>query len=92
MPKDRASLFVNGGSQAVRLPKAYRFQGTHVSVRREGNAVILEPEEAIPWPEGYWERLAAMGPLTDDFRPPEILPATPHRDRAIERLDERGGT
>lgn len=38
-----AKLFMHGGSQAVRLPKAFRFEGAEVSVRKEGNAVILEP-------------------------------------------------
>ena len=39
----RAKLFSHGGSQAVRLPKAFRFEGAEVTVRREGDAVILEP-------------------------------------------------
>jgi antitoxin VapB len=39
----RAKLFTHGGSQAVRLPKAFRFEGAEVTVRREGDAVILEP-------------------------------------------------
>jgi len=39
----RAKLFQHGGSQAVRLPKAFRFEGSEVSVRREGDQVILEP-------------------------------------------------
>lgn len=41
----RAKLFHNGGSQAVRLPKEYRFPETdnEVVVRREGRRVILEP-------------------------------------------------
>jgi antitoxin VapB len=39
----RAKLFSHGGSQAVRLPKAFRFEGAEVTVRREGEAVILEP-------------------------------------------------
>jgi antitoxin VapB len=39
----RAKLFQNGGSQAVRLPKEYRFTTrTEVLVRREGRRVILE--------------------------------------------------
>ncbi|HLI66989.1 MAG TPA: AbrB/MazE/SpoVT family DNA-binding domain-containing protein [Caulobacteraceae bacterium] len=42
-PEVRAKLFKHGGSQAVRLPKAFRFEGTEVSVRRDGDAVILEP-------------------------------------------------
>lgn len=40
-----AKLFAHGGSQAVRLPKAFRFEGDAVTVRREGRAVILEPIE-----------------------------------------------
>lgn len=38
-----AKLFWNGRSQAVRLPKAFRFEGDAVSIRRQGNAVVLEP-------------------------------------------------
>ncbi len=42
----RAKLFQNGGSQAVRLPKAYRFTSQReVLVRREGRRVILEPAD-----------------------------------------------
>ena len=43
MPKTTAKLFTHGGSQAVRLPKAFRFEGKEVSIRKEGCAVILEP-------------------------------------------------
>lgn len=38
-----AKLFMNGSSQAVRLPRAFRFDGDSVRIRREGAAVILEP-------------------------------------------------
>ena len=42
----RAKLFQNGGSQAVRLPKACRFPDLQeVLVRREGRRVILEPAD-----------------------------------------------
>jgi antitoxin VapB len=52
----KASLFMNGRSQAVRLPKEFRFEGTHVFVKRDGNRVILMPED------DRMERLiAAMG-------------------------------
>ena len=52
----RATLFMNGRSQAVRLPKEFRFEGTHVYVRKEGDRVILTPED------DRWERfLAAFG-------------------------------
>lgn len=61
----RAKLFTHGGSQAVRLPKAFRFEGTEVSVRREGDKVILEPVKP-PYPKtpeewtAFWARLDAM--------------------------------
>jgi antitoxin VapB len=38
-----ARLFINGRSQAVRLPKEYRFQGENVYVKKIGEAVILVP-------------------------------------------------
>ncbi len=38
-----AKLFTHGGSQAVRLPKDFRFAGTEVHVRRVGEDVILSP-------------------------------------------------
>lgn len=40
-----AKLFKVGGSQAVRLPKEFRFSGETVRIHREGNRVILEPDE-----------------------------------------------
>ena len=36
-----AKLFTHGGSQAVRLPKEFHFEGTEVHVRRVGNEVVL---------------------------------------------------
>jgi antitoxin VapB len=38
-----AKLFQNGRSQAVRLPKEFRFEGDRVRIRRVGNGVLLEP-------------------------------------------------
>jgi antitoxin VapB len=37
----KAKLFQHGGSQAVRLPKEFRFEGTEVYVRRDGDDVVL---------------------------------------------------
>ena len=45
---DRAKLFQTGRSQAVRLPKAYRFEGQEVIVRQLGNGVLLMPVDD-PW-------------------------------------------
>ena len=41
-----AKLFQNGQSQAVRLPKEYRFDGDSVAIRRLGEAVVLQPKES----------------------------------------------
>ncbi len=38
-----AKIFVNGRSQAVRLPQEFRFAGTQVRVSRQGRGVLLEP-------------------------------------------------
>ena len=43
--KATAKLFMHGRSQAVRLPKEFRFSGKEVRVRRVGNGVLLEPVE-----------------------------------------------
>ena len=40
---ERAKIFWSGRSQAVRLPKEFRFPGEEVRIRRHGSAVILEP-------------------------------------------------
>lgn len=39
-----AKLFKHGGSQAVRLPKAFRFPGTEVIITRRGGDVVLRPK------------------------------------------------
>ena len=57
-----AKLFWSGRSQAVRLPKDFRFRGGEVRIRRHGNAVILEPAA------DDWSWLDAIaGKLDDDF-------------------------
>jgi antitoxin VapB len=63
---ERAKIFRNGGSQAVRLPKRFRFKDAEVSVRQVGRQVILEPIEE--WPADF---LACLGSWTGDIpRPP----------------------
>ncbi len=74
----RARLFRNGRSQAVRLPKDFRFQGEEVSIRKEGEAVILEPIKRDSWPRGYWERLREINadfpvePLQPRLHEPDV--------------------
>ena len=69
-----ARLFWNGRSQAVRLPKEFRFEGDEVHIRREGKRVILEPIRRLSWPEGYWE---SWGAVPDDFEAPTALASPP---------------
>ena len=41
-----AKLFQHAGSQAVRLPKEFRFEGTKVAIEKRGNGVLLRPVPA----------------------------------------------
>ena len=56
-----AKPFMHGRSQAVRLPKEFRFEGTEVRVSKVGNKVVLEPlartEEEIA---AVWARIDAL--------------------------------
>jgi antitoxin VapB len=74
MKAKRAKVFWTGRSQAVRLPKEFRFATDTVTVRREGDAIVLEP--ADQWPDGYVESFA--GAPDDLERPPQ------------GKIDERG--
>jgi antitoxin VapB len=63
---DKAKVFWSGRSQAVRLPKKYRFDTEEVTIRREGNMVVLEPKAASG--EDPWAWLDKMpGELDQDF-------------------------
>jgi antitoxin VapB len=86
----RAALFTTGGSQAVRLPAAFRFEGRFVRARKEGNRVILEPIEKPKWPAGFWRWFDRAGPVSDGFHVPDPLPDAPHRDEALRRMDLDG--
>jgi len=73
-----AKLFWNGRSQAVRLPKEFRFEGDRVRVTRMGAGVLLEPvpeakKESI---EELFARMDAMGgdPLFPEGRKQNLAP------------------
>jgi antitoxin VapB len=59
---DTAKIFWSGRSQAVRLPKDFRFNTDEVRIRRVGDAVILEPLE-----QGWGWLAAVTGPVDEDF-------------------------
>lgn len=59
---DTAKLFTNGRSQAVRLPKEYRFEGTEVFIKKVGQTVMLIPAT------GSWQTLIdSLELFSDDF-------------------------
>ena len=81
---ETAKVFTHGGSQAVRLPKAFRFEGTEVRIRRDGDAVILEPKPAerrrprteAEW-KAFWARIDARGDPAEPFPDPPPQTITP---------------
>jgi antitoxin VapB len=71
--KATAKLFMHGRSQAVRLPKEFRFEGSEVRVSRIGDKVILEPMEKPPFDVKAW-RAKLDAYLNIDFPDVERLP------------------
>jgi len=51
---ETAKLFQNGQSQAVRLPKAYRFEGNEVYLKKVAGGVLLISKDQSIW--DVWER------------------------------------
>ncbi|MBI3930244.1 MAG: antitoxin [Armatimonadetes bacterium] len=71
----KAKLFKNGQSQAVRLPRDFRFPGTEVHIKKVGNAVVLLPVE------GFWEPLLeSLDSFTDDFMESREQPGAQERE------------
>jgi antitoxin VapB len=71
----KAKLFWTGRSQAVRLPKEFRFDGDTVLIHREGDKVILERDRG--WPQGWLEWLMSGPHLPLDWEVPKREPAKP---------------
>jgi antitoxin VapB len=67
MVTTRAKVFWSGRSQAIRLPKEYRFATDTVLIHRRGQTIILEPSNE--WPAGWVESFA--GVPGDFARPPQ---------------------
>jgi antitoxin VapB len=70
-----ARLFRNGQSQAVRLPKEFRFEGDFVYVKKSGNAVVLLPAK------GIWDSLVeSLDKFSDDFMTGRDQPEAQERE------------
>jgi antitoxin VapB len=72
--KDIAKVFRTGRSQAVRIPKRYRFDCDEVFIERKGEKVILTPrKQPLTWKEFF----ATSRGFSEDFEVPEDLPPKP---------------
>lgn len=70
-----AKLFQNGQSQAVRLPKEFRFIGEKVFIKKVGNATVLLPTD------DPWESLFnSLNKFSDDFMTERNQPAQQERE------------
>ena len=79
----KAKLFMTGGSQAVRLPAEFRFEGSDVDIRRDpvtGEVVLSTPKTS--WVE-YFDWVRTLD-LPDDF--------LENRDQPIDDLRDRSPT
>jgi antitoxin VapB len=67
------------GRQAVKLPDEFRFRDATVAIRKEGEAVILEPVTSHPWPADFFAAIRIDDPAL--VRPPQgETPPTPAID------------
>lgn len=64
----KAKIFWNGRSQAVRLPKQFRFEGNEVEISIDGEDVILHPIKKKQWPKNFWNNIRISDP---GFKRPE---------------------
>jgi len=70
-----AKIFQNGQSQAVRLPKEFRFKDDHVYVKKSGNIVMLIPAQ------DSWESLfESLDKFSDDFMTERKQPKVQKRE------------
>jgi antitoxin VapB len=70
-----AKLFRNGQSQAVRLPKEFRFEGNYVFIKKSDNIVMLIPAK------NSWDSLInSLDKFSDDFMSERRQPETQTRE------------
>jgi antitoxin VapB len=75
---DTAKLFSNGRSQAVRLPKEYRFDTDDVIVAKLDGMVVLYPRKA------GWSLLGrAIGKFSDDFMSARTQPKKTEKRKSL---------
>lgn len=70
-----AKIFINGRSQAVRLPKDFRFNENDVFIKKIGKMVVLMPKDD-PWSS----LVDSLDQFTDDFMENRVQPDQNPRD------------
>ena len=75
---DTAKIFQSGRSQAVRLPKEYRFDGTQVFIKKIGNAVVL-----LPYQGGWQVLFDSLDQFSMDFMASREQPENQLREDAF---------
>lgn len=76
---ETARLFKNGQSQAVRLPKHFRFEGEKVFIKRVGSAVVL-----IPYKDSWETLFESLDQFSEDFMREREQPASQNRESLFE--------
>jgi antitoxin VapB len=75
---ETAKLFQNGKSQAVRLPKEFRFGGDRVYIKRVGQAVIL-----MPYKSSWDTLLESLNRFSSDYMSERSQPPAQEREAAF---------
>ena len=74
-----AKLFMNGQSQAVRLPKEFRLEGSEVYIKKSGSSIVLIPANSS------WDALtASLDAFSDDFMVKRDQPLQQVREGVFE--------
>jgi antitoxin VapB len=76
---ETAKIFMNGRSQAVRLPKEYRFEGSEVYIKKVGEVVMLIPRHA-----SWGMMFKSLEMFTEDFMETRDQPEWQEREGMIE--------
>jgi len=78
----RAEIVTQDGHQTVQLPEAFRMEGSEITIRREGDKVILEPARKNPFasPEARKAFWAAIDNACDEPFPERIVESEPLRE------------
>jgi antitoxin VapB len=57
-----AEIIEFDGEQVVKLPREYRFESDTVSIRKEGEEIVLEPLKPESWPVGFFDEIRIDDP------------------------------